>query len=304
LHTNLLDVPAVRFAIADLPIEVRAATPGALHDLAPIYTRFATDRAPLLTIDIARVDGFDRERNPEYPAFARTALPDGRLHVERFDAEGEVGVGDLPLAASFRVGPSPNSLEACVRIAASLALPRDGALILHASAVVHDGRALVFTGVSGAGKSTISSLLGDAYPSCTKIADELVVLRRTGDGWHAIVPPYLGPHDRTGIAHGARAPLAAIHSLVQADHDARTPLAPTAALRELLRHVLVYVADARTAEHVLGLAAALTRDVAFHRLHFRKHPQVAAVLDITGAAADPPATPSDSAGRVSSVESP
>lgn len=268
---------SARFTIAGLPIEVRASTPGAIDDLAPVYAAFATEAPPRLVIDVARVDGFDRERNPEYPAFARRTLPDGRLHVERFDAEGEVGVGALPLAAEFRVGPSANSLEACVRIAASLALPRDGAMILHASAVVHDGRALVFTGVSGAGKSTISSMLADAYPHCTKIADELLVLREQDDGWHVAVPPYLGP---AGIAHGATAPLAAIHFLVQAGHDAREPMAPAPALRELLRHVLVYVAEPRTAEHVLGLGAALAARVPCFRLHFQKHPEVARVLEI------------------------
>lgn len=277
-------MPVIRFLLAGLPIEVRAISPGALDDLAPIYARFATDLAPRLTIEIERVDGFDRERNPEYPAFARSALPDGRLRVERFDAEGEVGVGELPLAAHFRVGPSPNSLEACIRIAASLALPRDGALILHSSAIVHAGRALVFTGVSGAGKSTISSLLADAYPSCTKIADELLVLRAGPDGWQVQVPPYLGP---TGIAHGASAPLAGVHFLVQAGHDRREPLPAAAALRELLRHVLVYVADAHTAEHVLGLGAAVTRDVPCFRLHFRKDPEVAAVLGIANDTRDP-----------------
>ena len=288
MHTHLSDVPAVRFDLAGLPIEVRAATPGALDDLAPIYARFPTDAAPRLTIDITRVDGFDRERTAEYPAFRKRALPDGRLHVERFDAEGEVAVGDLPLHAEFRVGPSANSLEACLRIAASLALPRDGALILHSSAIVHRGRALVFTGVSGAGKSTISSMLADAYPSCTKIADELLVLRSTEAGWQVIVPPYLGP---AGIAHGASAPLEAVHFLIQADTDHREPISPSAALRELLRHVLVYVADARTADHVLGLGAAVTRDVRFHRLRFRKDPHVATVLEIASPAAGPLGTP-------------
>lgn len=271
-------MPSVRFDFADLPVEVRAQTPGALDDLAPIYARFPTTAAPGLVIDISRVDGFDRERAPEYPAFQRRVLPDGRLHVERFDAEGEVAVGDLPLHASFRVGPSPNSLEACLRIAASLALPREGAFILHGSAIEHRHRAWVFAGVSGAGKSTISSMLATAYPrACTKIADELLVLRANRDHWEAIVPPYLGP---AGIAHGARAPIDAVHFLIQADHDRRTPIAPAAAVRELMRHVLVYVADARTADAVLALAADLAAAVPFHHLHFLEHPEVASVLGI------------------------
>ena len=79
-----------RYEIAGLPVAVRAATPGALDDLAPVYRTFATEAAPRLTIEVARVAGFDRERGPEYPAFRRTAGADGRLHVERYDAEGEI----------------------------------------------------------------------------------------------------------------------------------------------------------------------------------------------------------------------
>ena len=272
----------LRFHIAGLPVAVRARESRELADLAAAYRQFPTDAAPALTIDVERTAGFDRERGPEYPAFARTLGAGGRLHVERFDAEGDIDTGDLPLRASFRVGPSANSLEACVRIALSLALPRHGALMMHASAVEHAGHALVFTGVSGAGKSTISSLLDHA--PARKIGDEIIVLHRVGTGvdarWHVFIPPYLTPFDRTGIEHGTSAPLDGIHVLVQAPRHARTPMTPTAALRELLRHVLVYVAEPRTAEHVLALVADLTRQVPTYRLEFRKDAGVAGVLGI------------------------
>ncbi len=275
-----------RFRFAGLPIEVVASQPGDLDDLAPIYARFATAEPPRLVITVARVAGFDREPGPGYPAFERRATDDGRLRVERYDAEGVVDVAATPVTATFRVGPSANSLEACVRIAASVALARDGAVILHASAVAHAGRALVFTGVSGAGKSTISSMLADAYPSCAKIADELLVLRPTDAGVTLEVPPYLGP---AGVAHGASAPLAAIHFLVQAPFDRREPVAPGAALRELLRHVLVYVAEPTTAARVLEVVAAITATTPCFHLHFRKDPYVGTVLEIAAPAAGVPA---------------
>jgi hypothetical protein len=277
----LTTVPEVRFHIAGLPVLVRARESRELADLGAAYRNFPSDATPLLVIDIERVDGFDRERGPEYPAFARTLGAGGRLHVERFDAEGDIDTGALPLSASFRVGPSANSLEACVRIALSLALPRHGALMMHASAVEHAGHALVFTGVSGAGKSTISSLL-DRAPA-RKIGDEIIVLRRPVDDgarWSVTIPPYLGPFDGRGIAHGASAPLDGIHVLVQATRHARAAMQPTAALRELLRHILVYVAEPRTAEHVLALVAELTAAVPTYRLEFRKDDGVASVLGI------------------------
>jgi hypothetical protein len=273
-------VAEVRFHIAGMPVAVRASEGRDIADLAAVYRLFPTTAAPALTVDVERVAGFDRERGPEYPAFRRRLGAGDALQVERFDAEGEIDTGELPLTARFRVGPSANSLEACVRIAASVALARRGALILHASAIEHAGRALVFTGVSGAGKSTISAML-DGVGGARKIGDELLVLARSTDSgtgaWSVYVPPYLGP---AGISHGAHAPLAAIHFLVQAPHHARTPVAPTAALRELLRHVLVYVAEHRTADHVLALAADLTRQVSCHRLEFAKDPGVAGVLGI------------------------
>ena len=275
-----------RFRFAGLPIEVVASQPGDLDDLAPIYARFATTGAPRLVITIARVAGFDREPGPGYPAFARRATDDGRLHVERYDAEGVVDVAATPITAAFQVGPSANSLEACVRIAASVALARDGAVILHASAVTHAGRALVFTGVSGAGKSTISAMLADAYPSCAKVADELLVLRPTDGGVALEVPPYLGPAD---VPHGAAAPLAGIHFLVQAPFDRRDPVPPGEALRELLRHVLVYVAEPTTAERVLAVVATITASTPCYRLHFRKDPHVGTVLEIAAPAAARPA---------------
>ncbi|MBE7450846.1 MAG: hypothetical protein HS111_18720 [Kofleriaceae bacterium] len=273
----------VRFHIAGMPVAIRGEAL-AIADLAPVYRQFPTDAPAALTIEIERVAGFDRAQGPAYPAFQRRVDAAGRLRVERFDAEGEIETGDLPLAARFRVGPSANSLEACVRIAASVALARHGALILHASAVEHAGRALVFTGVSGAGKSTISAML-DRAPA-RKIGDELLVLRRdaTVGAWSAYVPPYLGP---AGIAHGAQAPLDAVHLLVQAPHHARTLVGAAAALRELLRHVLVYVAEPRTADHVLAIAADLTREVPCYRLEFRKDPGVARVLGIAYPGAAP-----------------
>lgn len=268
----------LQYHVAGLPVMVREATPGALDDLAPVYRAFPTNETPLLIIDLARVSGFDRERSAQYPAFERLALPDGRIRVERFDAEGEISTGDLPLRAAFRVGPSANSVEACLRIAASMALPRAGALILHASAVEHAGRALVFAGHSGAGKSTMSSLLSGLSGACTKIADELVVIRRAGTSWELVVPPYLGP---AGVSHGATASLASINMLVQAPWHVRTLLSAPVALRAVLRNTLAYVGEPRTAGYLLHLADEISASVPCYRLECRNDAGVATALGIT-----------------------
>lgn len=68
-----------------------------------------------------------------------------------------------------------------------LALSRVGRLVLHAGAVAVDGRAVLFAGPTGAGKSTLVGACADR--GAEVVADDSVVLRRTGGGWMA-VPSY------------------------------------------------------------------------------------------------------------------
>src|SRR5690606_2367179 len=134
-----------------------------------------------LIVEVERVPGFarGRERGPEYPGFRRARVAHDTIRLSRFDAEGDIvlpAASSEPVRARFRVGDSANSLEAAIRIAASIALPRRGGVIVHASAVAARGRAWIFAGVSGAGKSTIARLLSGASPELVALADELVIL--------------------------------------------------------------------------------------------------------------------------------
>lgn len=52
----------------------------------------------------------------------------------------------------------------------------------------------------------------------------------------------------------------------------------TEGMRELMRHVLVYVAEPDTAGHVLAAGARAAQSIPCHRLHFAKDPGVASVL--------------------------
>ena len=72
----------------------------------------------------------------------------------------------------------------------SAVLYQRGAFLLHASAVVHDGRAYVFCGSSGAGKSTLSAALVRA--GCEFLSDDLCSIRHSADA-----PPLVEADGRT-----------------------------------------------------------------------------------------------------------
>lgn len=270
------------FAIAGLDVAVRAAEPDGLDTLSGFYQHYPARGPARLIIDITRIPDLPngRERGPSYPGFERRLRDDGVIELHRFDAEGTVEVpsdDSAPIRASFRVGDSANSLEAAIRISASIALPRAGAFILHASAIEAGGRCDIFAGVSGAGKSTIAAMLDGASPAYTKVSDELVILAASGGRWQAYVTPFIGSD---GLPHGVRVPVRSMNFLVQAPHHVRHRMLERDALREIMRHILVYVAEPGTASRVLEAAARFSADIPCYRLEFAKDPEVARVLGI------------------------
>ena len=81
----------------------------------------------------------------------------------------------------YRAPTAPPDLIA-ILVAGSIVaylLSADGSLVLHASAVEVDGKALAFVGQSGQGKTTMATLLCAAgYPF---VADDLLPVQRSGD---------------------------------------------------------------------------------------------------------------------------
>ena len=61
-------------------------------------------------------------------------------------------------AGIFVQSANPYSIDAALRIIHSLILARQGGLLVHAASAVRNGKAFLFAGVSGAGKTTISRL--------------------------------------------------------------------------------------------------------------------------------------------------
>jgi hypothetical protein len=73
-----------------------------------------------------------------------------------------------------RQRPSPYAIDGVLRILHSLILAREGGFLVHASSAVRNGRAFVFAGVSGTGKTTLVRL---APPDVTLLTDEISYVR-------------------------------------------------------------------------------------------------------------------------------
>ena len=83
-------------------------------------------------------------------------------------------------------------LSSMLRIVFSQAILLHGGVSIHASAVCHDGRAYLFMGKSGTGKSTHSALWLKHIPGCTLLNDDNPAVRLVGDGAVAYGTPWSG----------------------------------------------------------------------------------------------------------------
>ena len=170
-----------------------------------------------LSLDVGRIrlaltlDGDRREMRKRYGAFAGKAKPHYRVELSASGRMARRGApridgGDVLRCAADRFAweldleggrgrgrfeRSAQNLDSFLRTLYCSILPRQGGAMLHAAALSHNGKAHLFVGISGAGKSTISRKL-DGVLGLKCLSDELVALRRTPAGLRVFSTPFWG----------------------------------------------------------------------------------------------------------------
>ena len=136
-----------------------------------------------------------------------------------------------------------------MRIVHSLVLAERGGFLVHSASAVRNTRAFLFSGVSGAGKTTISRL---APPDVTLLTDEISYVCRAGNGYQAFGTPFAGDLGRAG--ENISAPIAGLYLLVQGRQNHASPIGPADAARRLLRNILFFADDACRVEQLFRSA--------------------------------------------------
>lgn len=164
-------------------------------------------------------------------------------------------------------------LDSLIRILLSVLLAPQRGFLLHAATVLRDGRAYVFTGKSGAGKSTVASL----SPAGSVLTDEISLLKFTDGDWQAFGTPFWGEFRAEGA--NVHAPIAGLYFLQQATEDRVGKVSVHEALRALLPNVLFFSRDRQMTESLLRLLAEFVGTVPVYRLFFRRDRHFWSVVD-------------------------
>ena len=163
----------------------------------------------------------------------------------------------------IRQSRSPYAIDAVLRIVHSLILARQGGFLVHAASAIRDGKAFLFSGISGAGKTTISRL---APPDATLLTDEISYVRRQGNRYLACGTPFAGELARVG--ENQSAPLSVLFLLEKGFENRIEPVGATEAVQRLLRNILFFAEDPALVELVFQSACEFASLVPIRRLVF------------------------------------
>lgn len=223
-----------------------------------------------------RYDGFLSSSTPEFElAFDLAATgsdPDAEVRVRRENNDDDwiLERGDFEARWDPRTGrgrvrqnSNPYSLDSVLRIVHSLVLAERGGLLLHAASAICDGQAYLFSGVSGAGKTTMTRL---APAGITLLTDEISYLRPAAAGYAAFGTPFAGELARSG--ENCSAPVAALFFLEKGLENRIDELPSAEALRRLMRNILFFAQDKGLVEKLFATACDFVARVPIRRLTF------------------------------------
>ncbi len=294
-----------------MPIRVRTESPTFARMIEDRYGEFITPNSssPVMELDVELIDDQTvglRDSHLAEDDDVSVYQDAGRWVVERSGSRAEWDPRQK--RGWLRQCENPYAIDGLLRILHSLMLASTGGFLVHAASAVRNGRAYVFAGVSGTGKTTLARL---APPDVTLLTDEISYVKkvpggrcqvsgdgsqqqsRTPQGSHSIATNDTGTEPQATltpdtwnltpafaafgtpfagelarIGRKARAPLETLFLLQQGPENRIDSVSEAEAARELLRHVLFFAQDAEMVRMIFDTACDFVTRVPVRRLVF------------------------------------
>jgi hypothetical protein len=163
----------------------------------------------------------------------------------------------------------PHSIDTILRLLHSILLAPRGGFLIHAASAIRNGEAFVFSGVSGAGKTT---MIRQAPSDSTILTDEISYIKPVEGGYRAFGTPFAGDFGEPG--KNVSAPLKALYLLAQGPENKIEPVPHRTAVASLLRNTLFFAKDPELVRNVFETACSFVDAVPVYRLTFVPTPAV------------------------------
>jgi hypothetical protein len=250
---------AVVIEIGGMAIALRTQDPPFRQLLEDRYAGFIrSSRDPQFEFDIDLLEPSETSQADED---VQVRLQGDQWSLQRgdFRAQWDSNAG----RGHIRQSRNPYAIDSVLRIVHTLILAKQGGFLVHAASAIRGGRAFLFAGVSGAGKTTISRL---APSDATLLTDEISYVRREGNAYCACGTPFAGELARVGENQSAQ--LNTLFLLEKGLDNRIEPVAKSEAIRLLLRNILFFAEDTETVHAVFQSACEFAERVPVRRLIF------------------------------------
>lgn len=252
-------------AIGGLAIEIRCGDPRFIRMLEKRYAGFVSEPAAgtelRFDVEVVPPSTIDEREDLEVRYASGCWIMKRGDFFARWNPVSRHG--------DVRQGAFPYGIDSVMRIVHSLVLAPLGGFLVHSASAVRNGRAFLFSGISGAGKTTISRL---APPDVTLLSDEISYVRRLGDRYQAFGTPFAGELAQSG--ENVDAPLVALHFLAKGQENRTRQLTASSAASRLLRNILFFADNPALVKDLFRSACDFVSRVPVYELTFRPDREV------------------------------
>jgi hypothetical protein len=256
--TAVSEIRSVMVEIGGLPIRLRCSDRNFIREIEERYAGFLSDSSDAASDFAIQLFPPGTEAGDEDLS---VTWDSGRWRMERGDFRAEWN----PSTAHGRIQQtaSPYPLDSVLRIVHSLLLAPKGGFLLHASSAIRNGRAFLFAGVPGAGKTTMVRF---APPDSALLSDEISYVIRRANFYDAVGTPFYGELARAG--ENRKAPVEALYFLSKGPKNEIQPMEDAFAISALLKNLLFFARDPELTKLVLDSACEFVNRVPVRWLTF------------------------------------
>jgi len=242
--------------IGGVPISLSTCDTGFFHLLRRRYHGFLSNSRPAIDLEFEIISG--------------GSVSDDDVRVRRDGRDWLIERGDFRAIwnpqtrkGTVRQNSNPYSLDSVLRILHSLILAEQGGFLLHAASAVCEHQACLFSGVSGAGKTTMTRL---APPDVTLLTDEISYIRPETGSWRAFGTPFAGELARPGDNTSAK--VAALFFLEKGPQNRIDNVPLAEAVQRLMRNILFFAHDNALVDQIFASACNFASTIPIRRLTF------------------------------------
>lgn len=202
-----------------------------------------------------------KEEYSDFPIEPKVYWNENQCHYMGKGCKGIISEAD---SAILRINSkiSKQYVELFFRVVTAIRIFNQGGLLVHAAGLKKDNKGYLFTGHSGAGKTTLCRLSNDS----TILNDDMVILSLINDSWQIGATPFTNPtqvRPNSGIA-----PLQKIFHLNQAKQHRIEDVTKTQALADLITHVPVISQSSNHLKPLVDRCNNIVKKVQVYNLFF------------------------------------